>query len=52
MLNGADGSQRWSNEPATLWSLIEDIFTAGDDTPTPLPDGNTSPDEQRPPQHS
>lgn len=29
--------------PTTLWSLIEDIFAAGDATPQPSRDGNTSP---------
>ena len=43
-LNGPAGSQNKSNEPETLWSLIEDIFTAGDATPAPLHDGNTYPD--------
>ena len=32
-LNGPAGSQTKSNESDTLWSLIEDIFAAGDDTP-------------------
>lgn len=45
-LNGPDGSQNKSSEPETLWSLIEDIFTAGDATPTPSPNGNTSPGDQ------
>ena len=46
-LNGPGGSQNRSSEPETLWSLIEDIFNAGDATPTPSPDGSTSPDEPR-----
>ena len=48
-LNGPTGSQNKNDKAETLWSLIEDIFTAGDATPTPSPDGNTSPDGQ--PQH-
>ena len=48
-LNGPTGSQNKNDEAETLWNLIEDIFTAGDTTPTPSPDGNTSPDGQ--PQH-
>lgn len=48
-LHGPDGSPASKNEQATLWSLIENIFTAGDATHVPSPDGNTSPDE--PPQH-
>lgn len=43
-LHGPHGSPRQSAESETLWSLIEDIFTAGDATPQPSPDGNTSPD--------
>lgn len=34
-LNGPAGSERWRDESETLWSLIEDIFTAGENTPTP-----------------
>ncbi len=45
-LNGPTGSQNRSNESDTLWSLIEDIFTAGDATPPPSHNGNTSPDDQ------
>ena len=48
-LHGPAGSQNNSTESETLWLLVEDIFTAGDATPTPSPDGNTSPDDQ--PQH-
>lgn len=44
-LNGPAGSQSRSSEPETLWSLIEDIFTAGEATPTGSPNGNTSPDD-------
>lgn len=47
-LHGPDGSGTSGGEQATLWSLIEDIFTAGDATPTPLPGGNTSLDYQPP----
>lgn len=45
-LHGPGGSPNKNDESETLWSLIEDIFTAGDGTPTPSPGGNTSPDEQ------
>ena len=34
-LNGPAGLEHWRNESVTLWSLIEGIVTAGDDTPTP-----------------
>ena len=34
-LNGPDGSKRWKDESETLWPLIEDIFTTGEDTLTP-----------------
>lgn len=34
-LHGANGSTEWRNESETLWSLINGIFIAGDDTPTP-----------------
>ena len=44
-LHGPDGSPNKNDESETLWSLIEDIFDAGDATPTPSPDGNTSQDE-------
>ena len=42
-LHGPDGSPASRNDQATLWSLIENIFTAGDATPEPSPDGSTSP---------
>lgn len=42
-LHGPDGSANQNDESETLWSLIEDIFTAGDATPQPSRDGNTSP---------
>ncbi len=45
-LNGPAGSQSKSGEPEMLWSLIEDIFTAGDATPTPSPNGSTQPAAQ------
>ncbi|WIY84296.1 hypothetical protein [Propionimicrobium sp. PCR01-08-3] len=48
-LHGPTGSPSRNNDSETLWSLVEDIFTAGDATPTPSPDGSTSPDGQ--PQH-
>jgi len=34
-LRGPNGSPTWRNESETLWSLIGNIFTAGDDTPRP-----------------
>lgn len=43
-LHGPDGSPSKRDEPETLWSLIEGLFGAGDATPTPSLDGNTSPD--------
>ena len=49
-LNGQHGSMSRNDDSETLWSLVEDIFTAGDATPTPSPDGSTSPDG--PPPHS
>ncbi len=48
-LNGPVGSPSKNDESETLWFLIEGIFTAGDATPPPLPDGNTSPDDQHQP---
>jgi len=47
-LHGPHGSPTQSSESATLWSLIEGIFTAGDATPEPSPDGNTSADDAPP----
>lgn len=44
-LHGPDGSPANSNEPETLFPLIETIFNDGDDTPRPPPGGNTSPDD-------
>ena len=44
-LHGPHGSPASWNESEPLFALIEDIFTAGGDTPTPSPDGNTSPNE-------
>ena len=41
-LHGPDGSPNRNDESETLWSLIEDVFDAGDATPTPSQDGNTS----------
>lgn len=41
-LNGQHGSASRYDDPETLWSLIEDIFSAGDATPMPSPDGSTS----------
>lgn len=50
VLHGPDGSTGRSTESEMLWSLIDSIFDAGDDTPTPSPDGNTSSsDPHRPP---
>lgn len=48
-LHGPAGSPARWNEPETLFALVEGIFIAGGDTPTPSPDGSTSPDETRPP---
>lgn len=50
-LNGPDASPTSSDESETLWSLIEELFDAGDAMPTPLPAGKTSPREehQQPP---
>lgn len=48
-LHGPAGSPRSRRESEMLWSLIENIFDAGDATPTPSPDGNISPrDPHRP----
>ncbi|MCW5954333.1 MAG: hypothetical protein KIT69_18945, partial [Propionibacteriaceae bacterium] len=49
-LHGPNGLPNRSDESETLWSLVEDIFADGDATPTPSPDGSTSPDG--PPPHS
>ncbi|WP_229237943.1 hypothetical protein [Enemella evansiae] len=51
-LHGPHGSPRQSDDSATLWSLIEDIFTAGDTTPMRSLDGSTSLDARLPHQHS
>ena len=51
-LHGPHGSPQQSSGSETLWSLIEDIFAAGDATPELSPDGNTSPGGTPPPQHS
>ncbi|WP_209436557.1 hypothetical protein, partial [Kocuria subflava] len=51
-LHGPHGSPASWNESETLFALIEDIFTAGGDTPTPSPNGSTSPDEQPQPPRS
>lgn len=51
-LHGPDGSPNNNDESETLWSLIEDIFDAGDATPTPSPDGNRSPDDTPLTRHS
>ena len=47
-LHGPDGSPARRNDQATLWSLVENIFTAGDATLKPSLDGNASPDEPLP----
>ena len=44
-LHGPTGSPDRSSESETLFALVENIFAAGGDTPTPSPDGNTSPNE-------
>lgn len=41
VLHGPTGSPDKSSEPEMLWLLIEDIFTAGDATPPPSPNGST-----------
>lgn len=51
-LHGPHGSPTQSDDSETLWSLIEDIFTAGDTTPQLSPDGNTSPADPPPHQRS
>lgn len=48
-LYGPAGSPARSSDPETLFALVESIFAAGGDTPTPSPDGSTSPDELPPP---
>ena len=48
-LHGPDGLPSRNDESETLCSLIEDIFTDGDATPMPSPDGSTSPDAQHRP---
>ena len=50
-LHGPNGSPNKRRASETLWSLIDGLFNAGDATPTPSPDGNTSPDNLRPPRH-
>ena len=50
-LHGPDGSPAKRSASETLFTLIETIFDAGDDTPPPSPDGNTSPDGPPQPQH-
>jgi len=51
-LHGPDGSLSRHSDSATLWSLTEDIFTAGDAMPTPWLVGSTSPDESHQRPHS
>lgn len=51
-LHGPAGSPTKWRESETLFALVESIFVAGGDTPTPSPDGNTSPDEPLPPPRS
>lgn len=48
-LHGPAGSPRSRHESEMLWSLIENIFDAGDATPRPSPAGSTSPQDQHPP---
>lgn len=47
-LHGPNGYLR-PEEPESLWSLIGQLFDAGDATPTPSNDGNTSPSAKLPP---
>lgn len=42
-LHGPNGYPR-QEEPESLWALIGQLFDAGDATPTPSPNGNTSPE--------
>lgn len=51
-LNGPTGSEQWKPEPETLWWLIDGILGDGADTPTPSPDGNTSPNAKPQPRRS
>lgn len=51
-LHGPAGSPNKRRESETLWSLIDGLFNAGDGTPTPSPDGNTSPDAPPRPRRS
>lgn len=46
-LHGPGGSPSRRAESETLWSLIDVLLDAGDATPTPSPDGNTSLDGPR-----
>ena len=43
-LHGPHGSLNKKDASETLWSLIDELFNGGDDTPTPSPAGNTSPE--------
>ena len=47
-LHGPHGSLNKKDASETLWSLIDELFNGGDDTPTPSPAGNTSPAEPHP----
>lgn len=51
-LHGPAGSPNKRLESETLWSLIDGLFNAGDATPTPSPDENTSPDTPPRPRRS
>ncbi len=51
-LHGPAGSPNRRAESETLWSLIDGLFSAGDATPTPSHDGNTSPGDPHPRQPS
>ncbi|GAA1558286.1 MULTISPECIES: DNA cytosine methyltransferase [Brevibacterium] len=51
-LHGPAGSPTRRRDSEMLFSLVESMFADGDATPTPSPDGNTSPDKKRPPQPS
>ena len=47
-LHGPDGSPTRPTESETLWSLIEQLFDSGENTPTPSRGGSTPPDDKPP----